>query len=144
MYQVDEPLWLSVAEMYLEGPADRWYQSIMPNSKTPHGIASVVCFTTALIVTSMNFYFVSRSISIRKPVSAYVTEFSELVDQLNAYSQTSDPMYFTMHFIDGLKPKIKAIVLVQRPKMFNTACALALLREQVAGLVMAKPTRGGD
>ena len=30
MYQVDEPMWISVAEMYLEGPADRWYQSITP------------------------------------------------------------------------------------------------------------------
>ena len=53
-------------------------------------------------------------------------------------------MYFTMHFIDGLKPEIKAIVLIQRLKMFDTDCALALLREEVAGPVMAKPTRGGD
>ena len=53
-------------------------------------------------------------------------------------------MYFTMHFIDGLKPKIKAIVLVQRPKTFDSACALVLLQEEVAGPVMAKPTFGGD
>ena len=49
-----------------------------------------------------------------------------------------------MHFIDGLKPEIKAIVLVQRPKMFDTTCALALLQEEVVDPVMAKPTRGGD
>lgn len=77
-------------------------------------------------------------------VSAYVTEFSELVDQLNAYSQTSDPMYFTMRFIDGLKPEIKAVVLVQRPKTFDTACSLALLQEEVTTPVAAKPVRGGD
>jgi hypothetical protein len=30
MYQVDEPMWISIAEMYLEGPANCWYQSITP------------------------------------------------------------------------------------------------------------------
>jgi hypothetical protein len=77
-------------------------------------------------------------------VSAYVTEFSELVDQLNSYSQTNDPMYFTMCFIDGLKPEIKAIVIVQRPKTFDTACSLALLQEEVAAPAAVNPTRGGD
>ena len=43
-----------------------------------------------------------------------------------------------------MKLEIKAIVLIQRLKMFDTDCALALLREEVAGPVMAKPTHGGD
>jgi hypothetical protein len=65
-------------------------------------------------------------------VSAYVTDFSELVDQLKSYSQTQDHMYFTMRFIDGLKPEIKTVVLVQCPQNFDTACSLALLQEEVA------------
>jgi hypothetical protein len=56
-----------------------------------------------------------------------VTEFYELKEQLTTYSQHSNPMYFTMRFIDGLKPKIKAIVLVQRPKTLDFAYSLALL-----------------
>jgi hypothetical protein len=77
-------------------------------------------------------------------VAAYVTEFSELVDQLNSYSQKNDPMYFTMRFIDGLKPEIKAIVLVQCPKSFDIACTLALLQKEVARPAGIKLTRGGD
>jgi hypothetical protein len=59
-------------------------------------------------------------------VSDYVTTFSELVDQLTAYSPNSNPLFFTTHFIDGLRHDIKSIVLVQRPKNFDTACRLAL------------------
>ena len=53
-------------------------------------------------------------------------------------------MYFTMCFIDGLKPEIKAIVIVQRPKTFDTACSQALLLEEVAVPMAVKPTHRGD
>lgn len=35
-------------------------------------------------------------------VSAYITQFTELVDQLAAYSCHTDPMYSTMRFVDAL------------------------------------------
>jgi len=41
-------------------------------------------------------------------------------------------MYYTIRFIDGLRPDIRATVLVQRPSTLDTACSLALLQEEVA------------
>jgi hypothetical protein len=55
-----------------------------------------------------------------------------LVDQLTAYDHSTDPLYFTMRFIDGFKFDIKPIVLVQRPKYLDTAYSLALLQEDVS------------
>jgi hypothetical protein len=64
-------------------------------------------------------------------VADYVEEFAELVDQLSAYTSTTDPLYYTLTFIDGLRDDIKSIVLVQRPADLDTACVLASLQEEV-------------
>lgn len=76
-------------------------------------------------------------------VAEYVKQFAELVDQLKAYSQSTDPMFYTMHFIDGLRADIKAIVLVLCPKDLDTACTIALLQEEV-GSVAPRIHRSGD
>jgi hypothetical protein len=64
-------------------------------------------------------------------VSDYVEEYAQLVDQLAAYTSTTDPLYYTLHFIDGLREDIKSIVLVQRPPDLDTACVHAALQEEV-------------
>lgn len=64
-------------------------------------------------------------------VAVYVEQFSQLVDQLKAYSTISDPLYYTMRFIDGLRVDIKSVVLVQRPRTLDTAFVLAQLQEEV-------------
>jgi RNase H-fold protein (predicted Holliday junction resolvase) len=64
-------------------------------------------------------------------VAEYLEKFSELVDQLTAYETTTDPLYYTMRFVDGLKEELRAGVLVQRPRDVDTDCVLALLQEEV-------------
>jgi hypothetical protein len=49
-----------------------------------------------------------------------------------------------MRFINGLKPEIRSVVLMQRPKNLNTACTLALLQEEVAVLVAVRLPCLGD
>jgi hypothetical protein len=57
-----------------------------------------------------------------------------LVDQLNAYQHMSDPLYYTLKFVDGLRDDIKAVVMLQRPKDFDTAVVLAQLQEEASEL----------
>jgi hypothetical protein len=64
-------------------------------------------------------------------VAEYVERFSELVDQLTAYESRTDPLYYTMRFIDGLQYELRSAVLIQRPPDLDTACVLALLQEEV-------------
>ena len=133
MYLVDEPLWLSVAEMYLEGPADCWYQSVQSQLEN----ASWDTFCRLLhdrFDCNQHEILLRRLFNIRQhsSVQTNVNEFCELQDHLNSYSQISDPLYFTQRFIDGLKPEIRAIVIMQSPKDLDTACSLALLQEEMA------------
>ena len=145
MYLVDEPLWLSVAEMYLEGPADRRYQSVQSQLEN----ASWDTFYRLLhdqFDRNQHEILLRGLFNIRQhsSVQTYVNEFCELKDHLNSYSQISDPLYFTQRFIDGLKPEIRAIVIMQSPKDLDTACSLALLQEEMAVPITPKHARGGD
>jgi hypothetical protein len=52
------------------------------------------------------------------------------VDQLQAYSPNVDQLYYTAHFIDGLRDDIKYFISIQLPKNLDTACCLTLLQEE--------------
>lgn len=64
-------------------------------------------------------------------VAEYIESFSALVDQLTAYEARSDPLYFTMRFIDGLREEFRFAVMLQRPKDLDTAFVLAQLQDEV-------------
>uniref|UniRef100_A0A0A9AK53 Retrotransposon gag domain-containing protein n=1 Tax=Arundo donax TaxID=35708 RepID=A0A0A9AK53_ARUDO len=76
-------------------------------------------------------------------VKEYIDQFTALVDQLEAYTSSIDPLYYTMRFIDGLKDVIKAIVLVQNVDL-DTACVLAQLQEEVGDHPHRKEFRNPD
>jgi hypothetical protein len=63
-------------------------------------------------------------------VSDYVEQFASLIDELATYESHTDPLYYTMRFIDGLKHDIKTVIMVQRPPNLDVACALALVQEE--------------
>lgn len=143
MYEVDRSVWISVVEHYMEDPAARWYQSV--SSQLQDASWDTFCHLLHNRFDRDQHEFLLRQLfNVRQQttVSDYVTTFFELVDQLKAYSPVADPLYFTMRFIDGLRHDIKAIVLVQRPQTFDTACRLALLQEEVGAGPMQKGFRG--
>jgi hypothetical protein len=46
-------------------------------------------------------------------VSEYVEQFSMLVDQLASYESNPNPLYYAMHFVDGMRVDIKTMVMIQ-------------------------------
>jgi hypothetical protein len=64
-------------------------------------------------------------------VLEYIARFTSLTDQLIAYNKGVDPIYFVTRFIDGLKPELRVVLLVQRHQTLDTSCTLALLQEEV-------------
>jgi hypothetical protein len=64
-------------------------------------------------------------------VQEYITRFSTLVDQLQAYGCNIDPIYYAMHFVNGLRADIRSAVHMQCPTTLDTACTLALLQEEL-------------
>jgi hypothetical protein len=65
-----------------------------------------------------------------RTVNEYVIQFSELVDQLMSYESDANPLYYAMHFVDGLKQDIRSMVMIQRPAMLDAACAPTLVQEE--------------
>jgi hypothetical protein len=51
--------------------------------------------------------------------------------QLLAHDPSVNPAFLTGKFIDGLKPEIRAVVVLHRPKDLDTASSLAILQEEV-------------
>lgn len=43
-------------------------------------------------------------------VQEYIDKFSELVDQLLAYARNTNPLFFAMRFMDGLRADICSVV----------------------------------
>jgi hypothetical protein len=66
-----------------------------------------------LDVTSMKHSYGNFSIlDILVFVNDYVMQFSELVDQLMSYESEANPLYYAMHFVDGLKQGIRGMVMI--------------------------------
>ena len=62
----------------------------------------------------------------------YVERFAELYDQLSAYEDVPDSLYYTTRFIDGLKPGVRMSVALQKPQDLDTAYDIALLHEELS------------
>jgi hypothetical protein len=63
------------------------------------------------------------------------------MNNLIAYSDAIHPLYFLTRFIEGLRTDIRVVVMVQRPADLDTACALALLQEEVADSLKPTPNQ---
>jgi hypothetical protein len=61
-------------------------------------------------------------------------QFTTTMNCLIAHHRSWDPLYFVTHFIDGLKPNIRVVVMVQQPRTLDAAVALACLQEEAVEL----------
>ena len=62
-------------------------------------------------------------------VEDYVERFSQLYDQLTAYEEAPETLHYITHFIDGLRPVVRMVVDIQKPKDLDAAYEPALLPE---------------
>jgi hypothetical protein len=129
---VDPSMWVSVASMYLEGNASCWYESI---DNTP-ATATWTTFCQALhdrFDRDQHEALIRQLFQIKQTttVTEYVERFTKLVDQLKTYSSSTDPLFYTMRFVDGLRAELKAIILVSRPQSLDAAISMALVQEEV-------------
>jgi hypothetical protein len=132
MYEVHPRVWIKVATMHFSGAASRWLQSV--EHKLPH-----ISWSEFGFLLRERFGKDQHAILIRQlfhikqlgSVAEYIDQFAQLVDQLNSYQPMSDPLYYTMRFLDGLRHDIKSIVMIQRPKDLDTAYVLAQLQDEI-------------
>jgi hypothetical protein len=142
LYNVDPHMWIRVARMNFTGSAAQWLQSIVTRLK----FCSWSEFSQMLLERfgrDQHEHLIRQLFRIKQTttIAAYIEHFSGLVDQLRAYETTTDPLFYTMRFIDGLKDHIKSSVPLQRPSNLDNACALAQLQEEVSELARWEPRK---
>jgi hypothetical protein len=49
---------------------------------------------------------------------------------MSAYETDTNPLYYAMRFVDGLRDEVKSMVMIQRPSNLDEACVLALVQEE--------------
>jgi hypothetical protein len=111
MYDVDYSIWVKVASMHFEGPAARWLQSVEHRVKTTSWTELCSWIHDRLgreqhELLIRQLYKIKQSESVQQ----YIDMLCELIDQLQAYSPTTDPLYYTTRFIDGLNDDIKYLI----------------------------------
>jgi hypothetical protein len=142
MYDVDLAVWVKVATMHFEGPAAWWLQSV------DHRVHSASWIELCSWIHGpfshdqhelliRHLYRIKQSGSVQD----YIDKFCELVDQLQAYSRNTDPLYYTTRVIDGLHDDIKYYIAVQRPKDLDTAWCPTLLQEENNNSHVKEPKR---
>nr|XP_020152320.1 uncharacterized protein LOC109737602 [Aegilops tauschii subsp. strangulata] len=133
MFGIAPSFWVPMAALNFSGPASIWLQSIQKrlsdfdwNSFTAHLCTRFGRDRHQMLIRQ--FYAVRQTTS----VADYIEIFELIINHLSSYSDTIHPFYFLTRFVEGLRKDIRAVVLVQRPPDLDTACALALLQEEVA------------
>lgn len=58
-------------------------------------------------------------------VAEYAAHFAVAMNGLIEHHKSWDPLYFVTKFVDGLRPDIRVVVMVQQPRDLDTAVALA-------------------
>jgi hypothetical protein len=143
MYATEEFVWVKVATMHFTGVANRWLQSVEP--RLPSMTWRQFCQAVLERFGREQHELVIRKLFHIKQISSvqdYVDRFCELIDVLVTYEHTTDPLNYTMKFIDGLRDDIKSVILVQCPSNLDTVCALALLQEDADSSRRHEPSRG--
>lgn len=134
MYDVDTSIWVKVVVMQFQvsSSAARWALSVDRQLKRV-GWGEFGAMLIDRFGRDQQELLIRQLFHIRQTssVAEYISRFNELVDQLIAYGHTTDPLYYSTRFVDGLRDDIRSVVLVQQPSTRNTACTLAMLQEEV-------------
>jgi hypothetical protein len=132
MYHTAPHLWVRLASLQFSGPAARWLSSVQN---------SIRKFTWQEFSQEVMLHFCRTQYQslIRKlyklvqtgSVEEYVHQFAELIDQLAAYEEKQDVLHYVTRFIDGLKPAVRVLVVVQLPHDLEIAYNIACVQEEV-------------
>jgi hypothetical protein len=145
MYEVAPRRWIKVSTMHLTGAAARWFPAV--EQQVLH--MSWPQFTALVLERfgkDQHELLIRQLFHIRQTgsVQEYADKFTSIVDGLLAYGKNTDPIYYAMRFVDGLRDEIRTVVHMQRPDTLDIAVVLALLQEEMLDSSRKKDLRRPD
>lgn len=119
--------------MQFEGSATHWLSSVQQkfirSSWDEFCAAVLACFGR-----NQHQTLVRKMYRLRQTwfVEEYINQFSELMDLWKStYDPEPDMLHYTTCFVDGLKPTVRMVVVVQRPADLDAAYSIDVVQEEV-------------
>uniref|UniRef100_A0ACD5ZH15 Uncharacterized protein n=1 Tax=Avena sativa TaxID=4498 RepID=A0ACD5ZH15_AVESA len=132
LYDTSPRLWVKLAFMQFTSPAARWLNSIKSfiRKLTWEEFCQEVLLRFGRNQHQSLIRCIYKFVQTGS-VEEYVSQLSELVDQLAAYEAKPDPLHYVTRFLEGLKPAVRVLVAVQLPQDLDTSYYIALVQEEV-------------
>jgi hypothetical protein len=113
LYSVESNLWVKVALMHLDGPTTRWFQSAERRLRQVDW-GEFCSLLHERFGRAQHEALIRQLFHIRQTssVTAYVDQFSALVDQWTTYESEANPLYYATRFVDGLREEIRSMVMI--------------------------------
>jgi hypothetical protein len=142
--RIDKELWVDTSVVYFTGEAALWLQWTNAHVDAPswEDFVYAVCEKFG----RREFEHLLRQFArLRQTdtVAEYAAQFTVAMNGLIAHHKSWDPLYFVTKFVDGLRPDIRVVVMVQQPKDLDAAVALAGLQEEAMELTRESGRQGG-
>ncbi|XP_027122021.1 uncharacterized protein [Coffea arabica] len=129
-YQVAKSQKVEVAEMFLEGRADNWFQGVklVRQGLSWGEFCEILCerFSGSNSRDVMDEF---NKLQQRGTVEKYEEKFEELKTLMLMKNPRLDELYFVSSFISGLKEKIRPMVKMFKPQTLMKAFEVAELQE---------------
>lgn len=123
MFGIHSSFWVPMTSLNFSGTASIWLQSVQKKLSEFdwETFTSLLCtrFGRDRHQSLIRQFFTIHQTST---VTDYIEKFEMIINHLTSYSDSIHPYYFLTRFVEGLRPDIRAVVLVQRPSDLDTAC----------------------
>jgi len=132
MYNVPSHLWASFAMLHFKGNAELWLQTY----EAQHSVDSWVELTVAVDTKfSCDLFqnYMKDLMNIRQTgdLQDYYDRFYQAMHRVLVHNDKYDDIFFIIRFIDGLKPNIRTVIQLHKPRTIDAAMSLALLQAKV-------------
>ncbi|WVZ71633.1 hypothetical protein U9M48_020200 [Paspalum notatum var. saurae] len=132
MFRVPVHLWAPFATIHFYGPAALWLQTYEAQHTVDTWAALCIAVETKfgrdLYNTSMRELLGIRQ---TQDVQEYHSRFEEAMHKVLVHNKSYDDVFFVNRFLDGLRPEIRAALLLHKPRTVDAALSLALMQVEL-------------
>jgi hypothetical protein len=132
IYNIPECMWTTAASLHMEDNAAKWLQVY----KLKVGLGDWGMFVAAVEEKFGAYDYrkvVQDLLALRQEgnLEDYIREFEAIQFQVSMFNTGFDELFFTSHFVNGLKDEIRGVVQAQLPDSVDRVTLLAQNQQQI-------------
>jgi hypothetical protein len=132
IYNIPDCMWATTASLHMDDNLAKWLQVY----KLKVGLEDWNIFVRAVekIFGAYDYRKVVQDLlALRREgtVEDYIKEFEAIQFHLSMFNTGFDDLFFTSHFVNGLKDEIRGVVQAQLPDSVDRASVLARIQQQI-------------